>query len=105
MKPTELLQFTPIGALQGLQRHHSPGLRNRRFEFDPRRPYYRILLILLALQVIVGNNSTVRDENAAEVLREESGIKIGGTAADGLTTSTYYIKDAGNLSWQKTSRT
>src|SRR5258707_10263299 len=39
----------------------------------------------------------------AEVLREGSGIKVDGTAGDGLTISTY-IKDAGNLPWQKTSR-
>ena len=39
----------------------------------------------------------------AEVLREGSGIKVEGTAGDGLTISTY-IKDAGNLPWQKTSR-
>jgi len=32
----------------------------------------------------------------AEVLREGSGIKVEGTAGDGLTMSTY-IKDAGNL--------
>src|SRR5262249_1604939 len=38
----------------------------------------------------------------AEVLREGSGIKVDGTAGDGLTMSTY-IKDAGNLPWQKTS--
>jgi hypothetical protein len=38
----------------------------------------------------------------AEVLREGSGIKVGGTADDGLAISTY-IKDAGNLPWQKTS--
>ena len=37
----------------------------------------------------------------AEVLREGSGIKVDGTAVDGLTT---YIKDTGNLDWQKTSR-
>src|SRR5258708_31403960 len=37
----------------------------------------------------------------AEVLREGSGIKGDGTAGDGLTT---YIKDTGNLHWQKTSR-
>jgi len=37
-----------------------------------------------------------------EVLREGSGIKVGGTAGEGLTISTY-IKDAGNLAWQKTS--
>ena len=37
----------------------------------------------------------------AEVLREGSGIKVDGTAGDGLTT---YIKDTGNLLWQKTSR-
>ena len=34
------------------------------------------------------------------VLREGSGIKVGGTAGDALTISTY-IKDAGNLPWQK----
>ena len=39
----------------------------------------------------------------AEVLREGSGIKVDGTAGDGLTMSTY-ITDAGNLPWQKTSR-
>ena len=39
----------------------------------------------------------------AEVLREGSGIRVDGTAGGGLTTSTY-IKDAGNLLWQKTSR-
>ncbi|SRR5712692_4978338 len=39
----------------------------------------------------------------AEVLREGSGIKVSGTAGDGHTVSTY-IKDAGNLPWQKTSR-
>ena len=39
----------------------------------------------------------------AEVLREGSGIKVDGTAGDGLTMSAY-IKDAGNLAWQKTSR-
>ena len=39
----------------------------------------------------------------AEVLREGSGVKVAGTAGDGLTISTY-IKDAGNLPWQKTSR-
>ena len=38
----------------------------------------------------------------AEVLREGSGIRVDGTAGDGLTISTY-IKDAGNLPWQKTS--
>jgi hypothetical protein len=32
----------------------------------------------------------------AEVLRERSGIRVDGTAGDGLTISTY-IKDAGNL--------
>jgi transposase len=37
----------------------------------------------------------------AEILREGSGIKVDGTAGDGLTLST---KDAGNLPWQKTSR-
>src|SRR5258708_40181890 len=37
----------------------------------------------------------------AEVLREGSGIKVDGTAGHGLTT---YIKDTGNLDWQKTSR-
>jgi hypothetical protein len=37
----------------------------------------------------------------AEVLREGSGIKVDGTAGDGLTT---YIEDTGNLDWQKTSR-
>ena len=36
----------------------------------------------------------------AEVLREGSGIKVDGTAGDGLTT---YIKDTGNLDRQKTS--
>src|SRR5207302_1699676 len=39
----------------------------------------------------------------AEVLRKGSGIKVDGTAGHGLTTSTY-IKDAGSLPWQKTSR-
>src|SRR5260370_27622722 len=39
----------------------------------------------------------------AEVLREGSGIKVEGTAGDGLTISTY-IKDNGNLPCQKTSR-
>jgi hypothetical protein len=39
----------------------------------------------------------------AEVLPEGSGIKVDGTAGDGLTMSTY-ITDAGNLPWQKTSR-
>jgi hypothetical protein len=39
----------------------------------------------------------------AEVLREGSGIKVDGTAGHGPTISTY-IKDAGNLLWQKTSR-
>src|SRR5215472_17738666 len=42
----------------------------------------------------------------AEVLREGSGIKVDETdetAGDGLTMSTY-IKDAGNLPWQKASR-
>src|SRR6516164_5432138 len=38
----------------------------------------------------------------AEVLREGSGIKVCGTAGDGLTISTS-IKDPGNLPWQKTS--
>ncbi len=38
----------------------------------------------------------------AEVLRKGSGIKVDPTAGDGLTISTY-IKDAGNLPWQKTS--
>jgi len=37
----------------------------------------------------------------AEVLREGRGIKVDGTAGDGLTMGT---KDAGNLPWQKTSR-
>jgi hypothetical protein len=32
----------------------------------------------------------------AEVLREGSGIRVDGTASDGLTISTY-IKDVGNL--------
>jgi hypothetical protein len=36
----------------------------------------------------------------AEVLREGSGIKVDGTAGDGLTT---YVKGTGNLDWQKTS--
>jgi hypothetical protein len=36
----------------------------------------------------------------AEVLREGSGVKVGGTAGDGLTISTY-IKDAGNLPWRQ----
>jgi hypothetical protein len=40
----------------------------------------------------------------AEVLREGSGIKVDGTAGHGLTISTHYIKDAGTLPWQKTSR-
>src|SRR5499425_3053372 len=42
----------------------------------------------------------------AEVLPEGSGIKVDETdetAGDGLTMSTY-IKDAGNLPWQKASR-
>src|SRR5258708_40192733 len=39
----------------------------------------------------------------AEVLREGSGIKVDGTAGQGLTISTY-IKDTGNLLWQETSR-
>jgi len=39
----------------------------------------------------------------AEVLREGSSIKVGGTAGDGLTISAH-IRDAGNLTWQKTSR-
>src|SRR5260221_970344 len=39
----------------------------------------------------------------AEVLREGSGIKVDGTAGQGLTISTY-IKDTGNRPWQKTSR-
>ena len=39
----------------------------------------------------------------AEVLPEASGLKVDGTAGDGLTMSAY-IKDAGNLPWQKTSR-
>ena len=39
----------------------------------------------------------------AEVLREGSGLKIDGTADDGLAY-TAYIKDAGKLPWQKTSR-
>jgi hypothetical protein len=43
------------------------------------------------------------DWGAAEVLRERSGIKVDGTAGDGLTIRTY-IKDAGTLPWQKTSR-
>jgi hypothetical protein len=38
-----------------------------------------------------------------EALREGSGVRVDGTAGDGLTISTY-IKDAGNLLWQKTSR-
>jgi hypothetical protein len=38
----------------------------------------------------------------AEVLRGGSGIKVEGTASDGPTISTY-IKDAGDLPWQKTS--
>ena len=37
----------------------------------------------------------------AEVLREGSGMKVDGTAGDGLTT---YIKDTGNLPRQETSR-
>jgi len=36
-------------------------------------------------------------------LREGSGIRVEGAAGDGLTISAY-IKDAGNLPWQKTSR-
>jgi hypothetical protein len=43
------------------------------------------------------------DWRPAEVLREGSGIKVCGTAGDELTMCTY-IKDAGNLPWQKTSR-
>ena len=39
----------------------------------------------------------------AEVLREGSGVKVDGTAGHGLTIN-IYIKDAGNLSWQETSR-
>jgi hypothetical protein len=39
----------------------------------------------------------------AEVLREGSGIKVDGTAGHGLTINTY-MKDAGNLPWQETSR-
>ena len=39
----------------------------------------------------------------AEVLREGSGIKVDGTAGHGPTINTY-IKDAGNLPWQKTSQ-
>ena len=39
----------------------------------------------------------------AQVLREGSGIKVDATADEGLT-SIAYIKDAGNLPWQKTSR-
>jgi hypothetical protein len=39
----------------------------------------------------------------AEVLREGSRIRVDGTAGDGLAISTY-IKDAGNLPWQETSR-
>ena len=35
----------------------------------------------------------------AEVLREGSGIRVDGTAGDGLSIT--YIKDAGNLPWQK----
>ena len=40
----------------------------------------------------------------AEILREGSGIKVDGTAVDGLTITYIYIKDAGNLPWEKTSR-
>src|ERR1700674_851441 len=39
----------------------------------------------------------------AEVLRKGSGIKVDGTAGHGPTIS-MYIKQAGNLPWQKTSR-
>ena len=39
----------------------------------------------------------------AEILREGSGIKVDETGGDGLTMSTH-IKDAGNLPWEKTSR-
>jgi hypothetical protein len=38
----------------------------------------------------------------AEVLPKGSGIRVDGAAGDGLTVRTY-IKDAGNLPWQKTS--
>jgi hypothetical protein len=40
--------------------------------------------------------SVENDWGTAEVLRKGSGIKVDGTAGDGLTISTY-IKDAGNL--------
>ena len=39
------------------------------------------------------------DWGPAEVLRVGSGVKVGGTAGDGLAISTY-IKDARNLAWQ-----
>jgi putative transposase len=51
-----------------------------------------------------GNSAVSRTTGGpAEVLREGSGIKVDGTAGHGLTINTY-IKDAGNLSWQETSR-
>ena len=38
-------------------------LEVRGCKFDPHRPYHRISLISIALQMVVGNNSTAREEN------------------------------------------